>query len=118
MNYETECNRCKAKLVVIERPMGVPGGQDMEEGDCPLCRNVVARFMTDGYISVKLIDEQHQFLQMIFNASRWGHTLPPHVVDSAANLIAAGIVEQSGNSLHIPVEVQQALVLIHQPLKV
>jgi len=90
----------------------------MEEGDCPLCGYVVARFMTDGFISVKLSDEQYQLLQTIFNASRWNHTLPPHVVDASASLIAAGYVKQSGSDLKISAEVQQAMARIHQPLKV
>ncbi|MBY0239160.1 MAG: hypothetical protein K2X55_07585 [Burkholderiaceae bacterium] len=118
MSYETECDHCNTKLVVIGRQMGVPGGLEMEEGDCPLCGNVVARIMTDGFISVKLTEKQHQLLQTIFNASRWGHSSPPDVVDTACSLIAAGFVKQSGNDLHIPAEVQQALARIHQPLKV
>lgn len=118
MSYETECDRCKTNLVVIERPMGVPGGQEMEEGDCPLCGNVVAKFMTDGFISIKLTDGQHRLLQTIFNSSRMGHPCPQDVIDAAANFIAAGLVKQSGSDLHIPAGVQQALASVHQPLKV
>jgi hypothetical protein len=118
MSYETECDRCKTKLVVIERPMGVPGGQEMEEGDCPLCGNVVARFVTDGFISVKLTDGQHRLLQTIFTVSRAGHPCPQDVASAAASLIAAGFVKQSGSDLHVPAEVQQALASVHQPLKV
>lgn len=117
MSYETECDNCKTELVVIERPMGVPGGQEMEEGYCPLCRNEVARFMTDGFISVKLTEGQYRLLQTIFNFSRMGHPCPPEVVGTAANFIAAGFVKQSGNHLQIPAEVQQALAGVHQALK-
>jgi len=117
MSYETECYGCKTKLVVIDRSMGVPGGQEMEEGDCPLCGTVVARFMTDGYISVKLTDEQHRLLQTVFNASRAGHPCPKDIVDAAASLITAGFIKQSGSDLRVPDEVQQALARVHQPLK-
>lgn len=116
MSYETKCDGCKTGLIVIERPMGVPGGQEMEEGDCPLCGKVVARFMTDGFISVKLTDRAHQLLQTIFNASRAGHACPPDIVEASADLIVAGFVRHAGNELHIVEEVQQALVRAHQPL--
>ncbi|MGX9776764.1 hypothetical protein ACWYXN_25090 [Janthinobacterium aestuarii] len=118
MSYETECPRCKTLLVVTERSMGVPGGQEKEQGYCPLCREEVAEFMTDGFIVVKLAESQHQLLQTIFNASRLGIPLPPHVVASAANFIASGIVTIADDGkLNIPINVQHALVSHHQPLK-
>jgi len=97
--------------------MGVPGGQELEEGNCPLCGEVVARFMTDGFISVKLTKEQHRLLQTIFNASRTHHPCPQHIVEAAANLIKAGYILQVGSDLIVTNEVQQALASIGQPLK-
>lgn len=57
MCYETECKACGAKVRVVERPMGVPGGKEKEQGFCPKCNQLVAEFMTDGFIDVHLISD-------------------------------------------------------------
>jgi len=56
-NYETSCSNCGAKLKIIERPMGVPGGKDKEQAYCPQCQKLVAEHMTDGFINAYLIEE-------------------------------------------------------------
>jgi hypothetical protein len=38
--------------------MGVPGGQEKEQGYCPNCHKLVAEFMTDGFIDVYLIQDE------------------------------------------------------------
>ena len=57
-NFETQCEKCGTKLRVRERPMGVPGGKEKEQGHCPKCREVVAEFMTDGFIDVDILSDQ------------------------------------------------------------
>lgn len=59
MNYETECEQCYAKIRIIERPMGVPGGQDKEQAYCPNCNFLVAEFMTDGFIDAYLMPDKN-----------------------------------------------------------
>lgn len=54
MSYETECTQCGATVIVTEHPMGVPGGQEKEQGYCPTCHGLVAEFMTDGFIRTAL----------------------------------------------------------------
>lgn len=55
LSYDSECNKCGAKVRVVERPMGVPGGKEKEQGYCPKCGDLVAEWMTDGFIDVHLI---------------------------------------------------------------
>jgi hypothetical protein len=57
-NYDTECKQCGTKLRIAERSMGVPGGKEKEQGYCPKCGEVVAEFMTDGFIDVHLVVEK------------------------------------------------------------
>ena len=57
MSYETECPKCGEKLKIVERPMGVPGGQDKEQAYCPRCGALVAEFMTDGFIDAHLLPD-------------------------------------------------------------
>ena len=57
-NYETSCTSCGAKLKIVERPMGAPGGKDMEQAYCPKCRELVAEHMTDGFINAYLIEDR------------------------------------------------------------
>jgi Zn finger protein HypA/HybF involved in hydrogenase expression len=57
-SYETECPSCHSKVKVIERPMGVPGGKEKEQGYCPKCNGLVAEFMTDGFINVELVQTE------------------------------------------------------------
>lgn len=56
-NYEITCPKCDAKLKIIERPMGVPGGKEKEQAYCPKCHELVAEHMTDGFIDARLIDD-------------------------------------------------------------
>ena len=53
------CEKCGTIVGVVERPMGVPGGKEREEANCPICGNEVYSGMTDGWIdtSVVSIDE-------------------------------------------------------------
>lgn len=97
--------------------MGVPGGQEMEEGDCPFCNTTVARFMTDGFINVKLSEDQHKLLQMIEAAFSSGIPCPTHIIDSASHFIRAGIVVPERGILRVSGSAQKALDRIHQPLK-
>jgi uncharacterized paraquat-inducible protein A len=55
-SYETNCTNCGARLKIVERPMGVPGGKDKEQAYCPKCRELVAEHMTDGFINAYLIE--------------------------------------------------------------
>ena len=55
--YELSCSKCGAKLKIVERPMGVPGGKEKEQAYCPRCHELVAEHMTDGFISAHLVEE-------------------------------------------------------------
>ena len=59
-NYDTECNRCGTKLRIVERSMGVPGGKDKEQDYCQKCGELVAEFMTDGFIDVHLVHDSSE----------------------------------------------------------
>lgn len=56
-NYETTCPKCNAKLHIIERPMGVPGGKEKEQAYCPICHELIAEHMTDGFIDAHVIND-------------------------------------------------------------
>lgn len=58
-SYESECPSCTSKVKITERPMGVPGGMEKEQGYCPKCKTLVAEFMTDGFINVDLINPEN-----------------------------------------------------------
>lgn len=62
-----DCPKCGVRLVVSVRGMGVPGGQEREEGSCPLCHEIVHTEMTDGFISVDLNPEDSSGLFFISN---------------------------------------------------
>jgi len=49
LNYNTTCPECGKPFHVQEFPMGVPGGKDKEEIDCPWCHSTVGQKMTDGW---------------------------------------------------------------------
>jgi hypothetical protein len=59
-NYDTVCENCKAKIHISERSMGVPGGKEKEQADCPACGHLVAEHMTDGFIDATVINEKKQ----------------------------------------------------------
>ncbi len=52
---EIECPKCGVRLKTDVRGMGVPGGQEREEGYCPVCSELVISEMTDGFVYVDLI---------------------------------------------------------------
>lgn len=56
-DYETECTKCRTKLRISERSMGIPGGKEKEQAYCPKCGELVAEHMTDGFIDAHLIAE-------------------------------------------------------------
>lgn len=62
-----DCPKCGVRLVVNVRGMGVPGGQEREEGSCPLCHEIVHSEMTDGFIFVDLNPDDHAGLFFISN---------------------------------------------------
>lgn len=67
---------------------------------------------------VNLTDEQFKQLQAIFNLSRRGHPATAEMVENAATLIEAGLVELSGDAdLSIPDEAQQMLAANGRLLK-
>ena len=40
-NFDLTCPYCGNKLHVTEFPMGVPGGKDKEDIDCPWCSHAI-----------------------------------------------------------------------------
>lgn len=56
-DYETKCGKCGAKVRIMELSMGVPGGKEKEQADCPSCGNLIAEFMTDGTIRASLVSD-------------------------------------------------------------
>lgn len=52
---ETECPKCGVRIKTCVRGMGVPGGQEREEGFCPFCGELVISEMTDGFVYVELV---------------------------------------------------------------
>lgn len=56
MNYDEICPLCGNKFHVDERPMGVAGGKDKEDIDCPWCGNTVNQKMTDGWFVTSKIE--------------------------------------------------------------
>jgi endogenous inhibitor of DNA gyrase (YacG/DUF329 family) len=57
-DYEINCPQCGAKLQIVERSMGVPGGKEKEQANCPICNTQVVEHMTDGFIDARLIEEE------------------------------------------------------------
>lgn len=49
LNYDLTCPYCGQKFHVQECPMGVPGGKEKEDIDCPCCNKTVEQRMTDGW---------------------------------------------------------------------
>lgn len=47
-HYIENCPYCGHQFYVDEEPMGVPGGKDLEDIDCPYCLKTVSKKMTDG----------------------------------------------------------------------
>ena len=55
-NFDTTCKNCGAKAHIQEFPMGVPGGKEKEEVNCPKCRSIIYEAMTDGWFVSALIE--------------------------------------------------------------
>jgi C4-type Zn-finger protein len=55
-DYEVGCSKCSSKLRITERSMGIPGGKEKEQAYCPVCGELVAEHMTDGFINAQLIN--------------------------------------------------------------
>lgn len=49
LNYDCTCPKCGNSFHVQEFKMGVPGGKDKEDIDCPWCGETVDHKMTDGW---------------------------------------------------------------------
>lgn len=56
LNYKTTCPYCKKFFHVLEHPMGVPGGKDKEDIDCPWCGKTVEQKMTDGWFQTTKVE--------------------------------------------------------------
>jgi ribosomal protein L37AE/L43A len=56
MADKVECPKCEAKLKVIDHSTSGPGGQEKEQGYCPVCGDLVVERMTSGLIAVRLDD--------------------------------------------------------------
>lgn len=52
-NYNGTCPFCGRKFHVTEHPMGVAGGKEKEDIDCPWCGETVEKKMTDGWFSTE-----------------------------------------------------------------
>lgn len=59
-NFDIICNECDAKVHIQEFPMGVPGGKEKEEVDCPKCGNQIYEAMTDGWFVASLIESSNE----------------------------------------------------------
>ena len=57
-NYDTTCPSCGRRFNVREVPMGVAGGKDSEDIDCPWCGNTVDKKMTDGWFETCKIEDK------------------------------------------------------------
>lgn len=54
-NFEVKCPNCGTLVGVIERPMGVPGGKECEEANCPVCCEIIYTGMTDGWFDTAVV---------------------------------------------------------------
>lgn len=54
-NFTKKCPNCGTIVGIIERPMGVPGGKDRENADCPICGKVLYSGMTDGWFDTSIV---------------------------------------------------------------
>ena len=54
-NFSIKCPCCGTIVGVVEQPMGVPGGKEREEANCPICREVVFSAMIDGWFNTTII---------------------------------------------------------------
>ena len=55
-SYDMTCPYCGCKFHVLEFPMGVPGGKEKENIDCPWCNHTVEQKMTDGWFVTSKIE--------------------------------------------------------------
>lgn len=56
-NYSTTCPKCGKPFHVQEFPMGVPGGKEKEDIDCPWCHTTVEQKMSDGWFFTTKIEK-------------------------------------------------------------
>lgn len=56
LDFDLTCHLCGKKLHVTERPMGVAGGKDKEDINCPWCGQTVDQKMTDGWFETSKIE--------------------------------------------------------------
>lgn len=54
-NFSKKCPYCGTIVGVVEQPMGVPGGKEREEANCPVCGEAVFSAMTDGWFNTSII---------------------------------------------------------------
>lgn len=52
------CTACKKPFYVLEIPMGVGGGKDREDIDCPYEGHTVGSRMTDGWFKTVKMDQK------------------------------------------------------------
>lgn len=56
-HFQIECEECGSKLHIVEDATGIIDNMDTERGYCCECGELVAEFMTDGVISVSLLEK-------------------------------------------------------------
>ena len=55
-NFDDTCPFCGKGFHVEEHPMGVAGGKDKEDINCPWCGKTVSQKMTDGWFVTSKIE--------------------------------------------------------------
>ena len=55
-NYNVTCPFCRREFHVMEHPMGVAGGKEKENIDCPWGGKTVSQKMTDGWFITENIE--------------------------------------------------------------
>ena len=55
--YDVNCSECGKKFHVQVSSMGVPGGKDKEEVDCPYCGANNGYRMTSGFVNTFKLEE-------------------------------------------------------------
>lgn len=56
--YSQKCSRCGKWFEVHVTTMGVPGGKEKEEVNCPYCHSEEGYRMTDGFVYTYKIEPQ------------------------------------------------------------
>jgi len=57
-NFTEKCPNCGVLVAIVEYPMGVPGGKEREEANCPNCGETLFSAMTDGWFSTEVVSEK------------------------------------------------------------